>query len=1858
MTRSQATPPAFPRLLSIFALAAVGLPLACVEATNPFDPETAVDNQAKASVSGVVVDSLGVLEGATVRLKGQNEATSTTAADGLFAFDDLTPGVTTLEVSHPTHTTSFRDLFLVAGDVRGDLTVELQPLVEGALGTGVLRGTVLLGAQVGLPAAQQDHSGAIVDVVGTGQRTVTSTDGTFTFTVVPGTYDLAITATGHRPQSVAAQEVRADAETVAETITLAINPGVVVGVALLEGSSASETVHGGTLVSMGSSTTTTATDGTFRLTDLAAGTQPLRFVRDDHSLTERIVTVIAGADVDVGTVTLNRTRGSIVGRVDLVGQNDDSGVLVSLEGTAFAALSTTDGRFQIAGVPTGTYQVSATSAGFRSAASPIVTLAGDGDVVTVATIALVAAAGDFLVNNGAPFTNDPIVSLLVESDDASQMRISESPDFGDVALPVDFAETSSFELSDGDGTKTIFVELIDGEGLVLATLSASIILDTAPPENIAVVVDGGNAFSRDAAGRINLTLAATDAGTGVARMMVSTDGTFDTETLVDFSTSLVSFVDGNADGEATIAVRFEDRAGNLTAAADAAVATITLDRTPPVITSVVINNGDAFARTSVVSVAVTLDAASDDVTLMATSTDADVPNPAFQAFSQPFTFLLAPGEGLRSVGVRVQDAAGNIADAVDDDITVDLTAPAAPTVQLADGAAFTRTTTVPLSLSAQDFVEVRLSTDGNFDNSAPAETFSSTVPTSVVFAAGDGVKTVFAQFRDDAGNETGVVSDSITLDTAPPVLGTTPVSINAAASFTNSVSVTVSFAVTAATTMAIVADENPLATAVVVDDDDFSPFAATSVVLLPAGDCSVANCKRVCAVFRDAASNSTAQSCDQITLDGTVPSTPIFAEADLTQATKDVTLTLVSTPEDAFFSHLEILVDPTQASFVRFEPNNGGTNNVPFTVPSSFLRLPSEANITNPATGVARHLARFRAVDQAGNRSAETTLRITLDDVAPAAPTLAGLPNSQTGTSVVNADTVQVNFTFDNPADEDATFSHYLVTSTLVNAPTVTTQRDALIFTLVPNTLNVITIVAVDAAGNESVPATAEVREDSLEPSSPEITPSAGSVRANRVEIELVTESLDTTLGGGGGGGGFSANPVTVYELQDGLAGFRPVPGTGPFTATVRGKGTTEVCVRGRDDAGNVSIESCALITNSRQRSAVGVVDSPRAHDLFGDFVVYGSRSEVRVRDLRGSNDDLVLTQGIIDPDKMAAEGDIRVDGRGPVHKVVYDTREGAIAAIGFTMDNLEPQVQDRRLITGSKPDIHDDDLIYISGTSRLRRFAYVVAPSGGSPPGVLDPAPNQQEVGADLLAGAIEFCGGTGPRVFAKAIVWCEIIGGAPQARALRIDANGVRIGGPVTLSVNPLASGDDGALSGGSAEEAMPPVISDTHVAWVEDVDGVPTLAFVERDVRTNTFGSRVLTDLVVDELEDISGSFVVFLAIRDVLFNDVFAANLNRPDDGAVAITNDIPPQNDVSIDGPRVTWADVSAGDQILMLDRTDVRWFSATNELEFEPQTSTEATAWLSSRGNAVCLVGRLLPQESSTPFFFEEAPNVCEPVFFAGPAKSDPPWAVGGTRVAYLRPTGTPERFDLRMRDLDDEPGIGVSIANNIRATFAIDPDGDAIVYVDGNGAIVQEVLPPRLRDFVAARTQIEGPTTADIPHLDVDDGIVVYQDGGALEDRREPGTIRCRAAGGVFRAVQDRGTDLIARGPKVAKGRGFRPDLLAFAEVPFGGNPSARACVLNCSTTQAVCAAPSIPVSFGTGEDSAIRISRDGRIAYLTDETGLDQVAIFEFFSGSRFYLSAGADAQRSGVDLAEGRAVWVDPSLGTNDVWEFALP
>ena len=87
------------------------------------------------------------------------------------------------------------------------------------------------------------------------------------------------------------------------------------------------------------------------------------------------------------------------------------------------------------------------------------------------------AINSFTINGGAEKTAERAVTVAIHAEgNPAEMRLSNDPDFEDNWIP--YQERSSWELEPGDGLKTVYVQLRDGDQNRSAVMTQTILLET------------------------------------------------------------------------------------------------------------------------------------------------------------------------------------------------------------------------------------------------------------------------------------------------------------------------------------------------------------------------------------------------------------------------------------------------------------------------------------------------------------------------------------------------------------------------------------------------------------------------------------------------------------------------------------------------------------------------------------------------------------------------------------------------------------------------------------------------------------------------------------------------------------------------------------------------------------------------------------------------------------------------------------------------------------------------------------------------------------------------------------------------------------------------------------------------------------------------------------------------------------------------------------------------------------------------------------------------------------------------------------------------------------------------------------
>ncbi|SFG06678.1 Listeria/Bacterioides repeat-containing protein [Desulfotomaculum arcticum] len=353
-------------------------------------------------------------------------------------------------------------------------------------------------------------------------------------------------------------------------------------------------------------------------------------------------------------------------------------------------------------------------------------------------------------------------------------------------------DIASLGITDGDYTN-IQVTADNGKGIRTATYTGTLAVDgtapaassLSPSDNATNVGVNDNLvinFSENVVvGTGNITIKKTSDDSMVETIDVTggkVTGSDTSAITVDPATTL----DGETGYYVVIdATAFSDTAGNSYAGISSSSAWnfTTADITAPTVSSIDRNSpaGESTNATSV-TYRVTFSEAvtgvdTSDFTLTETGTAHGIiaAVSAGSGTTIDVTVSGITGDGtlrldLNSSGTGITDDAGNALATgytSGQTYTFDTTAPTGGSISINSGADYTTSTSVTLTLSATGASEMMVSEDSGFSG-ASYEAYSTSK--SFTLSSGDGIKTVYAKYKDAAGNETSAtISDTITLVT-------------------------------------------------------------------------------------------------------------------------------------------------------------------------------------------------------------------------------------------------------------------------------------------------------------------------------------------------------------------------------------------------------------------------------------------------------------------------------------------------------------------------------------------------------------------------------------------------------------------------------------------------------------------------------------------------------------------------------------------------------------------------------------------------------------------------------------------------------------------------------------------------------------------------------------------------------------------------------------------------------------------------------------------------------------------------------------------------------------------------------------
>ncbi|WP_028887105.1 carboxypeptidase regulatory-like domain-containing protein [Teredinibacter turnerae] len=320
------------------------------------------------TISGVVVDAeFGTpIDDAIVELFGPQSALSNSEENGTFALSGLAPGYYDLTVSKEGFNTLAFSSTLQPGArlALGDIAlarVVLDPDTGEALEVGSIRGTITH-RQTGEPLP-----GATISLRGTAFSTVAGVDGTYTFVGVPAaTYNIDVAAAGFNTVTASAELKSQQTLIFSPSLQQVVTPGVEIAGQIKARST--DDVLAGALVSVTANgvtqTASTATDGSYRISDIPAGPVAIRVVLAGYHPVNGAGDFSDGAEITFSPLldeineeqqtTPAGIKGSVVDKLTGVGLADVA-ITVTHADTSIQYETTTgaDGDFLLADIAAG-----------------------------------------------------------------------------------------------------------------------------------------------------------------------------------------------------------------------------------------------------------------------------------------------------------------------------------------------------------------------------------------------------------------------------------------------------------------------------------------------------------------------------------------------------------------------------------------------------------------------------------------------------------------------------------------------------------------------------------------------------------------------------------------------------------------------------------------------------------------------------------------------------------------------------------------------------------------------------------------------------------------------------------------------------------------------------------------------------------------------------------------------------------------------------------------------------------------------------------------------------------------------------------------------------------------------------------------------------------------------------------------------------------------------------------------------------------------------------------------------------------------------------------------------------------------
>jgi hypothetical protein len=364
------------------------------------------------------------------------------------------------------------------------------------------------------------------------------------------------------------------------------------------------------------------------------------------------------------------------------------------------------------------------------------------------------------INKGSHYTRTPFVTLQIAAYDVTQMQISNRQDFIDAHWIPYQPTVYGWKLIPEDGDQKVYIRFKDVKAnmMAMAMAVADIHLDMTVPKNPKIKIDVEGEAIKDSTQLVKLFVGAEEVDKRYY-IMVSNHRSFYRQRWQLITPEIEDWQLGSKlDGVKIVFAKFRDRSGNVS---EIVSDKVTLDTQGPVRPTILINGGEPAITTQAAEVQLTLTAGG--ATEMMISDNESFEGKEWQPVTKYLKLKLSEGDGEKIFYAKFRDNAKNETEVVWASIDVDSTPPSDMMITINGGDQTSRHIdgVVELVIKAKDAKYMMISNIDNFRGGRwlPYEELVS----DWRLMGENGKKSVFIKFKDDAGNESEVISDEIVL---------------------------------------------------------------------------------------------------------------------------------------------------------------------------------------------------------------------------------------------------------------------------------------------------------------------------------------------------------------------------------------------------------------------------------------------------------------------------------------------------------------------------------------------------------------------------------------------------------------------------------------------------------------------------------------------------------------------------------------------------------------------------------------------------------------------------------------------------------------------------------------------------------------------------------------------------------------------------------------------------------------------------------------------------------------------------------------------------------------------------------------